>query len=87
MKKGDTVEWISQAMGSWKEKRGTVIEEVPAGKSAMKYIPLNTKKSHIKFQDKSLFDRVLVAVHTGKDKKMIHYYCPSVNVVGIVTKE
>ena len=34
MKPGDTVKWKSRAGGAWKEKIGTVVAIVPAGKSA-----------------------------------------------------
>lgn len=34
IKPGDTVEWRSQAAGSWKTKKGKVIAYVPAGQSA-----------------------------------------------------
>lgn len=74
---GDKVTWTSQSGGSWKEKTGEVIAEIPAGESAMRHLPDYIKKSHIKFcKDFSTYDRVLVAVPSGKDGKITHYYCP-----------
>lgn len=32
MKVGDKVAWVSQAQGCWKNKSGTVIADIPAGK-------------------------------------------------------
>lgn len=63
MKIGDIVTLTSQAMGCEKEKKGTVIAEIPSGESAMLKVPKGTKTSHIKLgSDKSVHDRVLVAV-------------------------
>jgi hypothetical protein len=77
MKIGDTVTWTSQAMGCEKTKTGKVIAEIPAKAEAKKHVPPTAKKSHIKFDnDKSVYDRVLVAVSAGKDGKITHYYCP-----------
>lgn len=76
MEVGQKVRWTSQSWGSWVEKRGDVIAEIPAGESAMAHIPDTVKKSHIKFYDVSTKDRVLVAVPAGKDGKTTHYYCP-----------
>ena len=50
IKVGDKVTWESQARGSWVEKRGTVVAVVPPGESALGWVPLGTKKSHIKFE-------------------------------------
>ncbi len=77
MKPGDKVLWESQSQGSWKEKRGVVIAEIPAGHMAKNHVPATAKKSHIKFDvDISIYDRVLVAVPAGKDGQITHYYCP-----------
>lgn len=76
MKVGQKVRWTSQSCGSWVEKRGEVIAEIPAGDSAMSHVPDTAKKSHIKFSDVSTKDRVLVAVPAGNDGKITHYYCP-----------
>lgn len=76
MKIGDIVTWTSQAMGCEKTKSGKVIAEIPAGESAILKAPKDAKTSHIKFGDKSVHDRVLVAVPAGKDGKITHYYCP-----------
>ncbi len=73
---GDKVTWTSQALGCWKEKSGIVIAEIPVGTSAMQYVPKTAKKSHIKFADKSSNERMLVAVPSGRDGKITHYYCP-----------
>lgn len=82
MKIGDTVAWTSQAMGCEKEKKGTVIAEIPAKSGARKHVPPTAKKSHIKFDnDKSVCDRILVAVPAGKDGQIIHYYCPLKSVL------
>lgn len=81
MKEGDRVTWGSQSGGSWKIKTGTVIREIPAGEGAKQYIPEGIKKSHIKFDNVSTNDRVLVGVPAGKDGKITHYYCPRKNVL------
>ena len=76
MKAGDKVSWESQAQGSWTEKRGTVVADVPAGTNATQFVPDLAKKSHLKFDDVSKVDRTLVAVPAGKDGQITHYYCP-----------
>lgn len=76
MKVGQKVVWTSQSGGSFKDKYGEVIAEIPAGESAMAHVPSTAKKSHIKFSDISTKDRVLVAVQAGKDWQITHYYCP-----------
>lgn len=81
MKVGDNVTWTSQALGCWTEKRGTVVAEIQKGDSAMRHVPRNANKSHIKFKDISAIDRVLVAVPAGKDGGITHYYCPSKSVL------
>lgn len=82
MKVGDKVTWESQAQGSWTEKHGVVVADVPAGVSAKQYIPTSAKKSHSKVdQDISKIDRVLVAVPAGKDGQITHYYCPRKSIV------
>mgnify|MGYP007098669610 CR=1 FL=1 len=83
MKAGDKVTWKSQAGGSWTEKTGTVIREVPSGESAKQYVPDGIKKSHVKFDNVSKNDRVLVAVQNGKDGKITHYYCPRSSVLTV----
>lgn len=81
MKTGDKVKWTSQSGGSWKEKIGEVIAEIPAAESAMDHL-YGVKKSHIKFcKDFSVYDRVLVAVPAGKDGQITHYYCPAKSVL------
>lgn len=82
MKIGDTVKWTSQAMGCEKTKTGKVISEIHAGESAMNKVPKDAKTSHIKLgSDKSIHDRVLVAVPEGKDGNITHYYCPLKSVL------
>lgn len=82
MKVGDKVVWESQAQGSWMEKRGIVVADVPAGVSAKQYIPASAKKSHSRVdKDKSSIDRVLVAIPAGEDGQITHYYCPRKSVV------
>lgn len=83
MKAGDRVSWDSQAGGSWKTKTGTVIREIPAGERARQYVPAGIKKSHIKFDNASINDRVLVAVPAGKDGQIMYYYCPRKNVLTV----
>lgn len=84
MKPGDKVLWESQSQGSWKEKRGVVIAEIPAGHMAKNYVPSTAKKSHIKFDmNISTCDRVLVAVPAGKDGQIMHYYCPRKSVLSV----
>lgn len=81
MKKGDSVAWKSQSGGLLTEKSGIVIAEIPAGQSARKYIPATAKKSHIKFDDISSHDRMMVAVQAGVNGQIIHYYCPRKSVL------
>lgn len=76
MKIGQKVRWTSQSGGSYTEKHGEVIAEIPAGESAMAHVPSTVKRGHIKFGDVSTKDRVLVAVPAGKDGQIMHYYCP-----------
>lgn len=83
MKAGDKVTWDSQAGGSWTTKTGTVIKDIPAGKSAMLYVPENVRMCHIKFDDMSKNDRVLVAVPAGKNGQITHYYCPRKSVLTV----
>ena len=77
MKIGEKITWTSQAMGCEKTKTGVIIAEIPAGTDARKYVPETAKKSHIKFSEESIYDRVLVAVPAGKDGQIMHYYCPA----------
>lgn len=79
--KNTQVTWTSQALGCWIEKSGTVIAAIPSGTSAMQYVPETAKKSHVKFKDISGMDRVLVAVPSGKDGQITHYYCPAKSVL------
>lgn len=83
MKAGDRVTWHSQAGGSWTEKTGTVIREIPSGESAKQYVPDGIRKSHVKFDDVSQNDRVLVAVPAGMNGQIIHYYCPRKNALTV----
>lgn len=77
MKVGDTVTWVSQAMGCEKEKVGIIIAMIPANHRAMQHIPKSAKASHIKFDtDVSRYERVLVEVSAGKNGNIKHYYCP-----------
>ena len=88
MKEGDRAIWESQSGGSWKEKIGTVIREIPAGESAKQYLPNSAKTSHIKFDvDRSANNRVLVAVPAGKTGQITHYYCPMKSIVSWQEKE
>lgn len=82
MKVGDTVTWTSQAMGCEKTKTGVIIAEIPAGIAVSRYIPTTAKASHIKVgSDKSIHNRVLIAVSAGKDNQLTHYYCPVAKVI------
>lgn len=83
-KAGDKVAWTSQSQGSWTEKHGTVIANIPSGVGATQYISSGAKKSHSRFdKDISSIDRVLVAVPAGKDGKITHYYCPRSSVLTV----
>lgn len=83
LKTGDKVTWDSQSGGTWTEKTGTVIREVPSGESAKQYVPDGIRKSHVKFDNVSKNDRVLVAVQAGKDGKITHYYCPRKSMLAV----
>lgn len=80
IKPGDTVTWTSQASGSTKTKTGKVMAIVPAEANVMKLIPGSAKRSHIKIDmPKSIYNRVLIAVPTGKEGKITHYYAPKLS--------
>lgn len=84
LKQGDSVTWISQSQGSWKEKRGTVISVVPAGASAIRMLEEKVgavPKSRIKFQDVSKFERVLVEVKRGGKSGLLDYYAPKLKTL------
>lgn len=84
MNVGDKVVWVS----SYKEKRGTVIADIPAGVSVKQYIPSSTKISHSKIdKDKSTIDRMLVAVKAGKNGQITHYYAPRKSLLNVVVNE
>lgn len=80
MKIGDTVTWKSREYEP--EKTGEIIAIIPAGESVSPHIPLSAKGGHIKVGgEKSIHERALVAVLTGKDRKIIHYYAPRLKVL------
>lgn len=82
MEIGQLVMWTSQAQGSFMEKKGTILAEIPAGERAKRFLPCGVKKSHIKFdKDISIITRVLVAVPAGKNGQITHYYCPAKHVL------
>ena len=85
IKVGDKVTWESQARGSWVEKRGTVVAVVPPGESALGWVPLGTKKSHIKFEADIYLrgDRAVVAVPAGAYGGLTHYYAPRLSVLEV----
>lgn len=71
-----TVKWTSQALGCETEKCGEIISIIPQNESAYSFLPIGVKKSHVKFGDKSMYDRVLVRVKAGANKNINHYYAP-----------
>lgn len=85
IKVGDKVTWESQAQGSWVRKTGKVIAVVPPGESALGWVPLGTKKSHIKFEVDVYLrgDRAVVAVPAGAYDELINYYAPRLSVLEI----
>ncbi len=78
---GDNVRWESQALGCYTSKKGTVIAILPPDEDAFPYLPMDTKKSHIKFQNRSSIKRVLVKVMAGANHDIAHYYAPRVSVL------
>ena len=80
---GDTVTWESQARGSWVRKTGKVIAVVPPGESALGWVPVEAKKSHIKFDvDINMKGyRAVVAVTAGAYGGLTHYYAPRLLVL------
>lgn len=76
---GEKVSWQSRAYEP--VKTGNVIVEIPAGESAMVHVPQNAKRGHIKFDDISGRDRVLIAVAAGKCEQITHYYCPPISAL------
>ena len=83
IKVGDTVTWESQAGGNWVRKTGEVIAVVPQGESALSWVPVEAKKSHIKFEADIYMkgDRAVVAVPAGAYGGLTHYYAPRVTVL------
>lgn len=80
MKVGDKVTWKSRAYEP--EKTGEIIAIIPAGNIVSPHIPKTAKAGHIKVgSERSIHNRVLVAVPAGKDNQLIHYYCPTEKVV------
>lgn len=76
MKVGDTVTWKSREYET--EKTGEIIAIIPAGNMVSPHIPHTAKASHIKVgSERSIHNRVLVAVPVGKDNQITHYYCPT----------
>lgn len=76
MKVGDTVTWKSRVYNP--EKTGKIIAFIPAGSDISPLIPKDAKIGHIKAgSEKSIYDRVLIAVPAGKDGRTIHYYAPT----------
>ena len=86
MKVGDKVTWKSREYEP--EKVGEIIAFIPAGNMVSPHIPKTAKASHINVgSERSVHNRVLVAVPAGKDKQLIHYYCPTEKVVMEQNKE
>ena len=80
MKVGDKVTWKSRAYEP--EKTGEIIAIIPAGNMVSQQIPKTAKAGHIKVgSERSIHNRVLVAVPAGRDHQLIHYYCPTEKVV------
>ena len=80
MKVGDKVSWKSRAYEP--EKAGEIVAIIPAGCAASPYIPKTAKASHIKVgSERSIHNRVLVAVSAGKDNQLTHYYAPTEKVI------
>lgn len=87
IKVGDKVKWDSYKEYRIIVRMGTVIAIVPKGESANKYIPPTAKKTHIKFDhDISSIDRILVAVATGVNGQIIHYYGRPAGTVELLEK-
>lgn len=77
IQKGDTVQWVSQAQGSEKVKRGTVHAVVPARYNPNLYLPRDITRSQIKFDGSNAnYTRYIVAVPRGGRSTVTDYYCP-----------
>jgi hypothetical protein len=67
-KLGDRVRWQSQAAGSWKEKRGTIVEVVPA-KRQPSNAPYSGSRSHewyvVDVDGQLYYPRVSALIKTG----------------------
>lgn len=73
------VKWTSQALGCETEKIGEIVSVIPANESAYKFLPERLyaiPKSHIKFQEVSQNERILILVKAGAKKNINHYYAP-----------
>lgn len=80
MKVGDMVKWKSREYEP--EKTGEIIAIIPSGAKVSLHIPNTAKAGHIKVGgEKSVHERALVAVPSGKDKQIIHYYAPRLKVL------
>lgn len=75
------VKWTSQSQGSETEKVGDIVTFIPRGTSGYAFLPVGVKKSHIKFADKSTYERVLIQVKSGANKNIDYYYAPSRSVL------
>lgn len=71
-----TVKWTSQSQSCETKKVGDIVSIIPQDKSAYAFLPAGVKKSHIKFGDKSIYERVLIRVKAGANKNINHYYAP-----------
>ncbi|WP_035295989.1 hypothetical protein [Brevibacillus thermoruber] len=76
---GDTVEWMSQAGGITKTKRGKVLTIIYPGEDAYILTPPGTFASQLKGQRISMFPRALVEVPRGGQSAKCDYYTPHVN--------
>lgn len=86
MKVGDKVTWKSRAYEP--EKTGEIIAIIPAGNMISPHIPHTAKAGHIKVgSERSIHNRILVAVPAGKDGNITHYYAPTEKTIMEQNKE
>lgn len=73
-KAGDVVVWRTRV--NEEKRKGIILSIVQKGESALGKLPEETKKRYIHFKDKSIYDRVLIAVPGKNFIQKTNYYAP-----------
>lgn len=78
---GTRVRWFIRRRDERMQMTGVVIAFVPAGHSALAYVPKGTPMHWLKTKNVAKVDRYLVEVRQSLD--IWHYYCPRASQVEI----